>query len=328
MDKFSQSRVSNNLDALYKDLNDHLILRTFIAGYKVSIVDYAIWAFLYQNTSETTGVDYNKYPHLKRWFDFCSIQEGAKVAISKIPTKKEETKEGTIKLGSKGSYDKILLENAEMGKVKVRFPPEPSGFLHMGHFKAVLLNNYYKNHYNGKFLLRFDDTNPSNEKEEYVEAILEDLKSLGIEYDEMSRTSQFFDLILEKAVILIKQGDAYVDDSPQEVMSDQRMKCIDSVHRNNSVEKNLEMWEEMIKGSEFGMKCVLRSKIDMKHKIAALRDPSLARCMNASHPITGDRFKVYPLYDLACPIVDSVEGVTHALRDSQYWGKKKKKKMF
>lgn len=313
---------------LVEDLNLHLTLRTFICGYELTLADLTLWSLLTKDTQLQQNL--KQFPHAKRWFEYCNHNEKLKEVANKTAKSEEDKKSnkgmqtalGSVNVGAVGSYNKIVLENAEEGKVVVRFPPEPSGFLHMGHVKAVLLNSYYREHYKGKFLLRFDDTNPSNEKEEYVESIKEDLKNLGVTFDQVSRTSEYFQLILDKAEELIKNGDAYVDDTPQEKMSEERNKCVECANRSNSVEKNQEMWKEMLKGSEKGLKCVLRAKIDMKHKIAALRDPSLARCMNVTHPVSGDKFKVYPLYDLACPIVDSVEGVTHALRDSQYCDRK------
>jgi len=202
--------------------------------------------------------------------------------------------------------------------VVTRFPPEPSGHLHIGHVKAALLNSYYATRYEGKMLLRFDDTNPSKEKEEFEEAIVKDLARLNIVADSVSHTSDWFKQIKEIATNMIKEGLAYVDSQPQEAQQKQRYDRIDGPHRNAPVEENLRLFGEMHKGSEEGLKCCLRAKINMQSDNGALRDPTIFRCNLTPHAQTKDTYKAYPTYDLACPIVDSLEGVTHALRDRQY----------
>ena len=210
------------------------------------------------------------------------------------------------------------LEGAEKGKVVVRFPPEASGFLHIGHAKAALLNYHYKTIYDGKLIMRFDDTNPEKEKEDYEEAIMHDVRSLGIKWDHFSYTSDHFDLLMEKCTEMIKKGQAYVDDTPAEQMKIEREKRLESKCRSQSPEENLSKWNEMIKSTEYGQKCCVRAKIDFESKNGCLRDPVMYRCKNEPHPRHGDKYKVYPTYDFACPVVDSIEGVTHALRTSEY----------
>uniref|UniRef100_A0A6G1SK46 Bifunctional glutamate/proline--tRNA ligase n=1 Tax=Aceria tosichella TaxID=561515 RepID=A0A6G1SK46_9ACAR len=210
------------------------------------------------------------------------------------------------------------LENAVKGQVVVRFPPEASGFLHIGHAKAALLNYHYKTIYDGKFIMRFDDTNPEKEKEDFEEAIMNDVRSLGIQWDHFSYTSDHFDLLMEKCVEMIKNGHAYVDDTPSEEMRLEREKRLESKCRSQSVEENLKKWDQMVSGSEEGQKCCVRAKIDYQSKNGCLRDPVIYRCKNEPHPRHGTKYKVYPTYDFACPIVDSVEGVTHSLRTSEY----------
>lgn len=210
------------------------------------------------------------------------------------------------------------LAGAVKGQVVVRFPPEASGFLHIGHAKAALLNYHYKTIYDGKFIMRFDDTNPEKEKEDYEEAILQDVRSLGIKWDHFSYTSDHFDLLLEKCTSMIKNGQAYVDDTPPEQMKLEREKKQASKCRDQTVEVNLKKWNEMQTGSEEGQRCCVRAKLDFSSNNGCLRDPTMYRCKNEPHPRHGSKYKVYPTYDFACPIVDSVEGVTHALRTSEY----------
>lgn len=212
----------------------------------------------------------------------------------------------------------INLPGAEMGKVVTRFPPEASGYLHIGHAKAALLNNYFARKYHGKLILRFDDTNPAKEKQEYEHAIIDDLKLLGIKPDIETFTSDSFDLCFKFCEQMLREGTAYVDDTEKELFTEEKRNKIESKNRNNSVEKNMQMWEEMKNGTEYGRTCAVRAKFDMQADNATLRDPVLMRCKNESHPRTGDKYKVYPTYDFACPIVDSIEGVTHALRTSEY----------
>ncbi|XP_023226896.1 bifunctional glutamate/proline--tRNA ligase-like [Centruroides sculpturatus] len=212
----------------------------------------------------------------------------------------------------------VDLPGAEMGKVVVRFPPEASGYLHIGHAKAALLNQYYQQSFKGKLIMRFDDTNPAKEKEDFEKVILEDVELLQIKPDRFSYTSDYFELILSKCEELIKNGKAYVDDTDPEIMKMEREQRKESRCRNNTVESNLKMWEEMKKGTEYGQRCCVRAKIDMTSDNGCMRDPTLFRCKNEIHPRTGNKYKVYPTYDFACPIVDSIEDVTHALRTTEY----------
>lgn len=216
-----------------------------------------------------------------------------------------------------GSFN-IELVGAEKGNVVTRFPPEPSGYLHIGHAKAALLNNYFAQLHEGKLIIRFDDTNPSKEKEEFEESIKEDLLLLGIKGNIVTHTSDHFEKLYNLAVTLIKKGLAYVDDTDQVTMRDQRMKGIASKNRDLSVDDNLTRFQEMKEGTEFGLTACLRAKISVDDKNKALRDPVIYRCNLTPHHRTGNAWKIYPTYDFACPVVDSVEGVTHALRTNEY----------
>lgn len=298
-----------------------------------------------------------------------------------------------------------------------RFPPEPSGYLHIGHAKAALLNNYYARKYNGKLILRFDDTNPTNEKVEFTDNIILDLEKLGIKPDVVTHTSDHFDKLEGICTQMINDGLAYVDDTPADAsafactvqkgkedaikgalvlelddgsqvgkynrvileikefkpdtiskgdeihligyenavidsivadsvsgkplaatghlvasdatktqfkwlpatVSEQRKYGLESYSRHNSIAENLKLWEEMRKGTPKGLDCCVRSKISMTHKNKCMRDPVIYRCVtDTPHPRFGDQYKAYPTYDFACPVVDSLEGVSHALRTIEY----------
>ncbi|KAH7416420.1 hypothetical protein KP509_14G090700 [Ceratopteris richardii] len=233
----------------------------------------------------------------------------ADVSLNKEAAKRTEKVEG--------SFD-IDLPDAEIGKVCTRFPPEPSGYLHIGHAKAALLNQYFANKYHGRLLIRFDDTNPAKENNEFVESILEDLETLCIKGDMLSYTSDYFPDLLKMAEKLIREGKAYIDDTPKEQMRKERMDGIESKCRGQTVEENIALWKEMVAGTERGLQCCLRGKLDMQAVNKSLRDPVYYRCNPIPHHRVGAKYKVYPTYDFACPYVDSIEGVTHALRSSEY----------
>lgn len=209
-----------------------------------------------------------------------------------------------------------ILKNAVEGQVVTRFPPEPSGYLHIGHVKAALLNFHYAKMYKGNMILRFDDTNPSKEKQEFVDAIIEDLHTLGVTFYRLTHTSDYFAQIHKYARKLITEGNAYVDSTPVEVMRKERLEQVESKFRNWTVEQNLQVFEQMVAGKADDY--CLRAKIDMKSKNGCMRDPVLARTYKIPHQRTGKKFTLYPTYDFACPIVDSIEGVTHVLRTNEY----------
>ena len=211
---------------------------------------------------------------------------------------------------------KGVLKGAVEGEVVTRFPPEPSGYLHIGHVKAAMLNYHYARMYRGRMLLRFDDTNPSKEKQNFVDNIIDDLRRLEIYPDSVSYTSDSFEKLSEYMVALLTKGLAYLDNTPQEEMQKQRFDGIESPCRATSIEENLQIWSEFVEGGRQDY-CV-RGKINMQDKNKCMRDPVFYRHCEVPHLHTGTRFKVYPTYDFACPIVDSLEGVTHCLRTSEY----------
>ncbi|KAL5720847.1 glutamate--tRNA ligase [Ranunculus cassubicifolius] len=216
----------------------------------------------------------------------------------------------------------VDLPDAVVGKVCLRFAPEPSGYLHIGHAKAALLNQYFAQRYRGRLIVRFNDTNPTKESNEFVDNLLVDIKTLGIKYDDVTYTSDYFPQLMEMAESLILQGKAYVDDTPREEMKVQRMHGVESKCRSHGPERNMELWREMIAGSQRGLECCLRGKLDMRDPNKALRDPVYYRCNPVEHHRIGSKFKIYPTYDFACPFVDAIQGITHALRSSEYADRK------
>ncbi|NLB61057.1 MAG: glutamine--tRNA ligase/YqeY domain fusion protein [Clostridiales bacterium] len=206
--------------------------------------------------------------------------------------------------------------------VQTRFPPEPNGYLHIGHAKAMYVNFKMAEKFNGKCNLRFDDTNPAKEDVEYVDAIQEDIRWMGFEWDKLIFGSSYFDVCYEKAVLLIKKGLAYVDDLSRDEMREYRGTLTEpgknSPHRDRSVETNLELFEKMKNGEFADGACTLRAKIDMASPNINLRDPALYRILHQIHHQTGDKWCIYPMYDFAHPIQDAVERITHSLCSLEY----------
>ncbi|KAM9273150.1 bifunctional glutamate/proline--tRNA ligase isoform 4-T4 [Cariama cristata] len=317
--EFSATKLSTASQFLsaVQELNHCLSLRTYLVGNSLSLADLCVWAVLKDNNIWQEQLQQNKAPvHAKRWYGFLEVQRAFQSVGAKWASGTPKLKMATEKKADVGKF--VELPGAEMGKVIVRFPPEASGYLHIGHAKAALLNQHYQVNFKGKLIMRFDDTNPEKEKEDFEKVILEDVAMLHIKPDQFTYTSDHFETIMKYAEKLIQEGKAYVDDTPAEQMKAEREQRIESKHRNNCVNKNLQMWEEMKKGTEYGQTCCLRAKIDMSSNNGCMRDPTLYRCKNQPHPRTGSTYKVYPTYDFACPIVDSIEGVTHALRTTEY----------
>lgn len=213
--------------------------------------------------------------------------------------------------------EKDLAEGTHNGRVHTRFPPEPNGYLHIGHAKSICLNFGLAKKYNGKCNLRFDDTNPVTEETEYVESIMNDVRWLGFEWDELHYTSDYFDQLHEFAVQLIKKGLAYVDDSTAEEIAATKGNIdrpgTNSPYRDRSVEENLRLFAEMREGKYADGEKVLRAKIDMAHPNLLLRDPIIYRIKHASHHRTGDKWCIYPMYDFAHGQSDSIEQITHSI---------------
>jgi len=211
-----------------------------------------------------------------------------------------------------------LKTNKYGGIVHTRFPPEPNGYLHIGHAKSICLNFGLAEIYGGKCNLRFDDTNPSKEDVEYVDSIKEDIRWLGFDWeDRLYFTSDYFDKLYEYALILIKKGKAYVDSMSPEEISEYRGKPTapgkESIYRNRSVDENLDLFTRMKNGEFNDGEHVLRAKIDMTSPNMNLRDPILYRIKHESHHRTGDKWCIYPMYDWAHGQSDSIEGITHSV---------------
>ena len=213
--------------------------------------------------------------------------------------------------------DKDIAEGT-CGTVCTRFPPEPNGYLHIGHAKSILLNYGLAQEYHGKFNLRFDDTNPTKEKTEFVESIKADVAWLGADWeDRLFFASDYFDKMYEAALVLIKKGKAYVCDLTPEEIRQYRGTLTEpgknSPYRDRSIEENLELFENMRAGKYADGEKVLRAKIDMASPNMNMRDPIIYRVAHMSHHNTGDKWCIYPMYDFAHPIEDAIEGVTHSI---------------
>mgnify|MGYP002508095506 FL=1 len=222
---------------------------------------------------------------------------------------------------NKNFIERIIDQDLKEGKytkIATRFPPEPNGYLHVGHAKSILLNYGLAQKYNGSFNLRFDDTNPTKEKTEFVESIVADVEWLGAHYDgEIKFASHYFQDMYEAAIKLIKKGKAYVCDLSAEEIRSYRGTLTEpgknSPYRERSIEENLDLFERMKNGEfEDGSK-VLRAKIDMSSPNINMRDPVIYRVARMTHHNTGDTWCIYPMYDFAHPIEDAIEGITHSI---------------
>lgn len=213
--------------------------------------------------------------------------------------------------------DKDLKNQTYSGPVYTRFPPEPNGYLHIGHAKSICLNFTTAQKYKGKCNLRFDDTNPVKEDTEYVESIKADVKWLGFQWDKLLFASDYFDKMFEYAVILIKKGKAFVCDLSAEEIKQHRGTLTESgknsPYRNRTVEENLELFYQMRQGIYQDGEKVLRAKIDMSSSNINMRDPVIYRIAHAEHHNTGNKWCIYPMYDYAHPLEDAIEGITHSI---------------
>ena len=232
--------------------------------------------------------------------------------------KEEESEREVV---SKNFIEMEIEKDLETGRyktVKTRFPPEPNGYLHIGHAKSIILNYGLAKKYGGSFNLRFDDTNPTKEKIEFVDSIKEDVDWLGAVYDDrLFFASDYFEEMYEKAVLLIKKGKAYVCDLTaqqiKEYRGDYNTPGKESPYRNRSIEENLKLFEEMKEGKYADGEKVLRAKIDMSAGNINMRDPVIYRVAHIPHHNTKDKYCIYPMYDFAHPLEDAIEGISHSL---------------
>ena len=214
----------------------------------------------------------------------------------------------------------IIVDDLETGKhdhIITRFPPEPNGYLHIGHAKSICLNFGLAKEFKGTVNMRFDDTNPLKEDEEYVNSIKEDVQWLGFKWNNLYFASDYFDEMYKRAVLLIKKGKAYVDDLSADEIRETRGTLhapgVESPYRNRSVEENLDLFERMKNGEFANGQKVLRAKIDMASPNINFRDPVIYRISHASHHNTGDKWCIYPMYSFAHPLEDAIEGITHSI---------------
>ncbi len=244
------------------------------------------------------------------------VKEVNKLSLEK---QKEELKKfGKIK--KKKPKERVglpELPNAKKGKVITRFAPEPNGYLHFGHLKAAFLSYLYAKKYKGKCYLRFEDTNPQKEKKEYYKAIREDLKAFGIKFDKEFLESDYMETFYKYAEKLIKKGYFYVCNCPQEKIKKMRAEGKACSCRERSIKENLELWKKMLKNAKEGS-MIVRFKTDPSHENPALRDPSMFRIIEAPHPLKGKKYRVYPLYNFACVVMDHILKITHVLRDKGF----------
>ena len=304
------------MDRPIKELESHLTLRSYIVGYSLTLADIAVWGALCGN-KVTTSLRRNCV-NISRWFDLIEISNPWISAV--VADLSNAARQRKAAASASGANYNIGLKNTENGIV-TRFPPEPSGYLHIGHAKAALLNDYFAHEYlgpesRGILICRFDDTNPSKESAEFQDSILQDLALLGIQPDRISYSSDYFQQMYEGCVKLIQQGKAYADNTPKDVMGDQRGKGIPSICRDMSIKDSLANLEKMKVG--LGLEWCIRAKISVDDPVKCLRDPVIYRCNLQPHHRTGTTWNIYPTYDFCAPFLDSLEGVTHALRTNEY----------
>ncbi|KAF3481111.1 uncharacterized protein GIQ15_03870 [Arthroderma uncinatum] len=296
-----------------RELDSHLTLRSFVVGYSLTLADLVVWGTIRGNKVSMSTIK-RQGGNILRWF---SLIELANPWINQVVLDLEAPARKKRAAGSAAgaSYDIGLGE----GSIVTRFPPEPSGYLHIGHAKAALLNDFFAHKQAGGVLIcRFDDTNPSKETAEFQDSILRDLELLGIIPDRVSYSSDHFDLMFELCTKLISRGGAYADNTEKESMNQERWNGISSKCRELSVDESLARLAQMKSGSPEGLEWCIRAKISVDDPNKALRDPVIYRCNPQPHHRTGDTWKVYPTYDFCAPVLDSVEGITYALRTNEY----------
>ncbi|KAF2152602.1 glutamyl-tRNA synthetase [Myriangium duriaei CBS 260.36] len=295
------------------ELDTHLTLRTYITGYGLTFFDLLIYATLRGNRFAAAGVSVRT--NVQRWFTYVE---------SSCPWIRQARDELNAQINRFKSNDEqspslaTVAARASRGPIVTRFPPEPSGYLHIGHAKAALLNAMLAHDQGGTLVCRFDDTNPSKESQEFQDSILDDLAAMDIHPDRMTYSSDYFPQMFAACTSLIKAGKAYADSTPHPVMKDQRKHGIASSHRNNDPNFSLSKFQAMQSGHPSGQAWCIRARISVDDPNKALRDPVIYRCNPTPHHRTGSQCNVYPTYDFCAPFVDAVEGITLALRTTEY----------
>ncbi|TVY84574.1 putative cytoplasmic glutamate--tRNA ligase [Lachnellula suecica] len=298
------------------ELNSHLTLRSFIVGYSITVADLAVWATIRGNRICNSLIKQAPIQeNALRWYNYI---EDSNTWLSETIAELTgfESKERAAASAAGASYE-IDLPDIK-GPMVTRFPPEPSGYLHIGHAKAALLNDYFAHKSKGTLICRFDDTNPSKESMEFQDAILEDLKMMAIIPEKTSYSSDYFQVMYEYALQLIKDGKAFADDSQLGQGDEDRKNRLPSKRRDLGIEETLEHFAEMKTGSEEGRRWCIRARIAYDSPNGTLRDPVIYRCNLTPHHRTGTQWKIYPTYDFCAPILDSIENVTVALRTNEY----------
>lgn len=301
------------------ELNAHLTLRSHIVGYETTAADLVLWATIRGNNVVLASIRKTNN-NVFRWYNFIEASNSwlsDTVTKALEPAVSEKAKARAAASAAGASYEIDL--PAVDGPMVTRFPPEPSGYLHIGHLKAAVLNDYFAHKRPGGTLLcRFDDTNPSKESMEFQDAILDDLRSVNIVPERSSYSSDYFQQMYEYAVQLIKDGKAFADDSELGKGDEDRKNRLPSKRRDLGIEETLARFEDMKSGSEEGRRWCLRARIAYDSPNGTLRDPVIYRCNLTPHHRTGTDWKIYPTYDFCAPILDSIEGVSVALRTNEY----------
>ena len=312
------------------ELDAHLTLRSYIADERLTTADLIVWGTLRSNRVAQGAIKQGLRINVSRWFTFVEesnswISEVVQTTLGKSSggsktddSAKSKGKDGKTNAEESGTNYDIGLQDISAGVV-TRFPPEPSGYLHIGHAKAALLNDYFAHvKYKGTLILRFDDTNPLKEKQEFEDSIIYDLELMDVRPDRTTHTSDYFQELHDWCIQIITEGNAYADDSDKEQINEQRREFKASPHREDKPEDSLARFDEMKKGTTEGTRWSIRAKIRYDDPNGTMRDPVIYRCSPQPHHRTGDTWKVYPTYDFACPLIDAHEGVTHALRTTEY----------
>lgn len=239
-------------------------------------------------------------------------------SLSLAKQKKELEKFGKIEKPKKEEREGLPeLPGALMKKVVTRFAPEPNGYLHLGHLKSAFLSYLYAKKYKGKTILRFDDTNPIKEKKEYFDAIREDLKTFGLKFNKEVLETDYMDSFYKKAEEMIKKGHFYVCTCPQTKIGEMRARGSTCECRERKGKENLKLWKKMLKNAKGGS-MIVRLKTEPNHINPALREPSMLRIIEAEHPLKGKKYRVYPMYNFACTVMDHLLKITHILRDKGF----------